>query len=149
MCLRSLPNIIEKPELAEVFGVDEHELKALDGFIAYKERCVERLQNVEKNLQAIDEARRLKQYLKEFPEGDREAQKALLFWPHEQERNIVEDIETKRVLHTEDHSRNREVDLIMATMPDPEARRYFGPRRNRPSTVAMTRAPRKRASSAA
>jgi hypothetical protein len=53
------------------------------------------------------------------------------------------------VLHTEDHSRNREVDLIMATMRDPEARRYFGPRRNRPSIVAVTRAPRRRASSAA
>jgi hypothetical protein len=31
------------------------ELKALDEFIAYKTRYVERLQNVEKNLQAIEE----------------------------------------------------------------------------------------------
>jgi hypothetical protein len=30
-------------------------LKALDEFIAYKTRYVERLQNVEKNLQAIEE----------------------------------------------------------------------------------------------
>jgi hypothetical protein len=64
---------MEKPELAEVFGADERELRVLDDFIAYKERCVERLQNVVKNLQAIDETRWLKQYLKEFPTGDREA----------------------------------------------------------------------------
>jgi hypothetical protein len=51
---------MEKPELAEVFGADERELRALNDFIAYKERCVERLQKVEKNLQAIDETRWLK-----------------------------------------------------------------------------------------
>jgi hypothetical protein len=61
----------------------------------------------------------------------------------------MEDLETEGVLYTEDHSRNREVDLIMATMPDPEAKRYFGPCKSRPSTVAVTRAPKKRASSVA
>jgi hypothetical protein len=79
LCLRSLPNTMEKPELTKVFGADERELRVLDDFIAYKERCVERLHNVEKNLQAIDETRWLKQYLKEFPDGDREAQRALHF----------------------------------------------------------------------
>jgi hypothetical protein len=88
------------------------------------------------------------QYLKEFLDGDREVQRALPFWPHKQERNVVEDSEMERVLHTEDHSRNREVDFIMATMLDLEARGYFGPHRNRPSTVAVMRAPRRRASSA-
>jgi hypothetical protein len=39
--------------------------------------------NLEKNLQAIDETCWLKQYLKEFPDGDREAKRALPFWPHE------------------------------------------------------------------
>jgi hypothetical protein len=43
MCLRSLPNTVEKPVLAEVHHVEERELKALDKFIAYKTRCVERL----------------------------------------------------------------------------------------------------------
>jgi hypothetical protein len=38
--------------------------------------------------------------------------------------------------------------LIMATMPDPEARGYFGPRRTRPTTIPGTRAPRRRATSA-
>jgi hypothetical protein len=61
----------------------------------------------------------------------------------------MEDLETEGVLYTEDHSRNTEVDLIMATMPDPKARGYFGPHTSRPSTVPVTRAPRRRASSAA
>jgi hypothetical protein len=43
VCLRSLPNTAEKPALAEVHRVEERELKALDEFIAYKTRCVERL----------------------------------------------------------------------------------------------------------
>jgi hypothetical protein len=43
VCLRSLPNTTEKPTLAEVHRAEERELKALDEFIAYKTRCVERL----------------------------------------------------------------------------------------------------------
>jgi hypothetical protein len=151
LCLTSLPNTMEKPNLAKVSVADEWELRALDEFIAYKERCVERLQHVEKNLQAIDETRWLKQYLEEFPDGDREAQRTLPFWPHEQERNVMEDSDPEGVFHTEENSNimNEEVDFIMATMPDPEARGYFGPCRSRLSTAAVTRAPRKRASSAA
>jgi hypothetical protein len=64
--LTLLPSTMEKPNLAKVFCADERELRALDDFIAYKERCVERLQNVEKNLQAIEETRWLKQYLEDF-----------------------------------------------------------------------------------
>jgi hypothetical protein len=121
LCLISLPNTMEKPNLAEVSATNERELRALDEFIAYKERYVERLQHVEKNVPAIDETRWLKQNLEEFPDGDREAQRALLFWPHEQEKNVMEDSDPEGVLHTEENSNitNAEVDLIMATMPDP------------------------------
>jgi hypothetical protein len=42
-----VPNRMEKPKLAKIFSVDERELRALDEFIAYKERCVGRLQNGE------------------------------------------------------------------------------------------------------
>ena len=38
--------------------------------------------------------------------------------------------------------------MIMATVPDLEARGYFGPRKSRPATVSNTRAPRGRATSA-
>jgi hypothetical protein len=73
LCLTSLPSTMEKPNLAKVFRADERELRALDDFIAYKERCVKRLQNVEKNLQAVEETRWLKQYLEDFPGADRTA----------------------------------------------------------------------------
>jgi hypothetical protein len=54
------------------------------------------------------------------------------------------------VVHTEEDSNrmSTEVDLIMVTMPDPETRGYFGPRRIRPLTISITRAPRRRASTA-
>jgi hypothetical protein len=140
---------MEKLNLAEVFCTDKRELRALDNFIAYKEKYVERLQNVEKNLQAIKETQWLKQYLEDFPRADRAAQRALPFWPHEQE--IMDESGTGAVVHTEEDSNrtSTEVDLIMATMLDPEARGYFHPRRNRPSTISVTRAPRMRASTTA
>jgi hypothetical protein len=73
VCLRSLPNTAEKPTLVKVHRAEERELKALDKFIAYKTRCVERLQNVEKNLQAIEETEWLKEYLEHFPNANRKA----------------------------------------------------------------------------
>jgi hypothetical protein len=60
----------------------------------------------------------------------------------------VEDSAPEGEVRTEDRSSPAEVGLIMATMPDPEARRYFGPRWSRPATVPGTRAPRRRATSA-
>jgi hypothetical protein len=60
----------------------------------------------------------------------------------------MEDSAPEIEVHTEDRSSPAEVGLIMATMPDPEARGYFGPHRSRPTTVPGTRAPRTRATSA-
>jgi hypothetical protein len=148
VCLRSLPNTAEKPTLAEVHRAKERELKALNKFIAYKTGCVERLQNVEKNLQAIEETKWLKEYLEHFPDANRKAQRALPFWPHEQDRNGVEDSAPEIEVNTEDRSSPAEVGLIMATMPDPKARGYFRPRRSRSATVPSTRAQRRRAISA-
>jgi hypothetical protein len=59
----------------------------------------------------------------------------------------VEDSALEVEVRTEDRSSIAEVGLIMATMPDPEARGYFGPRRSRPATIPSTRAPRRRATS--
>jgi hypothetical protein len=86
-------------------------------------------------------------YLEHFPDANREAHRALPFWPHEQDRNGVEDSALEVQVRTEDRSSPTEVGLIMATMPDSEARGYFGPRRNRPTTIPGTRAPRRRATS--
>jgi hypothetical protein len=115
-------------------------LKALDEFIAYKTRCVERLQNIKRNLQAIEETEWLKEYLEHFPDANREAQRALPFWPHEHDRNGVEDSAPEVEVRTEDRSSPAEVGLIMATMPNP--------RRSRPTTIPGMRAPRRRATSA-
>ena len=38
--LRSIPRREEQPAFVTVFAADERELKALDDFIAYKERCI-------------------------------------------------------------------------------------------------------------
>src|SRR5450759_2002476 len=47
LCLNSLTSTMEKPYLGEVSCSGEEWRKAIDDFIAYKEKCVERLQNVE------------------------------------------------------------------------------------------------------
>jgi hypothetical protein len=52
----------------------------------------------------------------------------------------MDESEMRAVVHTEEDSNRTSTDLIMVTMPDPEARGYFGPRRNRPSIVSVTRA---------
>jgi hypothetical protein len=148
VCLRSLPNMAERPALAKVHRAEERELKALDEFIAYKTRYVERLQNVEKNLQAIEETEWLKEYLEHFPDANKEAQRALPFLPHEQDMNGMEDSAPEVEVSIEDRSSPAEVGLIMATMPDPEARGYFRPQRSRPATIHGTRASRRRATSA-
>ena len=146
LCLRSVPSVSEKPDLAKVFGADERELKALDEFIGYKERCVERLQNVERNLEAIEEVKWLASYLKEFPNMNRDDERAKPFWVDEPGRDSNGVTEPDGMVEGDDdtNAMNTEVGLIMATMPNPEARRYFGPRRGRPSAVAVTTVPRRR-----
>lgn len=143
--LRSLPNRENRPVFAKVFAADERELKALDDFIAYKERCVQRFQHVERNLEAIDEAERLKLYLAEFPHKDRlEEQVSSPFWPSEASIAAHAEHATVDVVAGSSEG-NREttiVDQIVAMLPNPEGRGYFGPRRGRPSNHAVRRAPR-------
>ena len=73
---------ISKPDYTMIYAGDERELKALEDFIAYKERCIQRFQHVEVNRDAKEEAIRLKQYRTEFPTKDRDADHiSLPFWP--------------------------------------------------------------------
>lgn len=143
MCLRSLPSTSQTPELAEVFAADDRELRALQEFIAYKERCVSRLQYVEKNLRAIDEAKWLMQYLIEFPTKDRREERSIPFWPSEGRESVIENAQPEELLQSGQNLNAiiRSTDLILSTMPDPEGRGYFGPRRGRPSTVSVRRTP--------
>jgi hypothetical protein len=133
--LRSTPNRMERPDFAIVYAADERELRALDDFIGYKERCIQRLQYVEKNREAKHEAERLKQYLVEFPQKDRSIDHVTSpFWrsnasnapsvrnfPSEAVENVVE--ETREVTM---------VDQIVAMLPS-----AFGPRRERPPNQAV------------
>ena len=143
--LKSLPSREERPAFAKVFAADERELKALDDFVAYKERCVQRFQHLERNLEAIDEAARLKLYLAEFPHKDRtQEQVSSPFWPSE--ASITAHAEHAAIdIVAGPSEENREttvVDQIVAMLSNPEGRGYFGPRRGRPSNQAERRAPR-------
>ena len=62
--------------------------------------------------------------------------------------NGVEDSALEVQVRMEDRLSLVEVGLIMGTMPNPEARGYFRPCRNRPAIVPRTRAPGKKATTA-
>lgn len=59
LCLQSLPDTIEKPALAEVATANKRELKALENFIFYKEKSVERGLDVQKNCEVTQKTKRL------------------------------------------------------------------------------------------
>jgi len=79
--LQTLPHTIEKTALAEVTTTDKRELRALEDFIIYKEKCVERGMDVQKNREVIQKTKDFKKYLKEFSTWDRGAQMDMAFWP--------------------------------------------------------------------
>lgn len=143
--LRSLPNREERPPFANVFAADERELKALDDFIAYKERCIQRLQHEDRNRDAKVEAERLKLYLAEFPRKDRSDEHlSSLFWPSNASNTAPAERVPLEVVDGPSEV-NREVtavDQIVAMLPNAEARGYFGPRRTRPPNQAVRRAQR-------
>lgn len=143
--LQSLPNKEERPSFAKVFAADERELKALDDFIAYKERCIQRFQHPEKNGEAKREAEHLKLYLAEFPSKDRSNEhSSSQLWPSE----VLETSPTVDASIDVIDDRNESnheitiVDQIVAMLPNSEARGYFGHRRERPPNQAVRRAQR-------
>jgi hypothetical protein len=141
--LRSLPNREERPAFANVFAADERELKALDDFIAYKERCIQRLQHEERNRNAKVEAERLKLYLAEFPRKDRnDEHQSSIFWPsHVSNISPVERAPLEVVDSPGEENREiTAVDQIVAMLPNAEVRGYFGPRRARPFNQGVRRA---------
>ena len=128
LCLKTMPKETESPEFAEVYAADERELKALDEFIAYKEKCVERMQYVEKNLVAIEEAQSLKDYLKEFPNKDRSEERGKPFWPvhpHNNGAGVATDVLVLEGAGMGMKGGNA-INQILANLPNPEAQGYFG-----------------------
>jgi hypothetical protein len=55
----------------------------LADFIVYKERALQHLQYIKRNLQAIEDTCWLQNYLKEFPQANRSEAAAGSFWPDE------------------------------------------------------------------
>ena len=69
--LQSLPEEGTKLGIGVVKTVDPIELKSLESFIQMKERCILKQMYVQKNLDAIEEARWLANYLIYFPKADK------------------------------------------------------------------------------
>jgi hypothetical protein len=148
-CLAWMPACPGKPFLAPLKEADSRKLKALADFIAYKERALQCLQYVEHYIQAIEDTRWLQNYLKEFPLVDRREAAASSFRPDEyayvgtQIGDLEETQDPENRQHKSDASRKEEAvnNQILALLPDPTPRGFFGPKRLRPSIVAVTKAP--------
>jgi hypothetical protein len=82
-CLTRMRTRPGKPSLAPLKEADSRELKALVDFIVYKERALQHLQYIKRNLQAIEDTCWLQNYLKEFPQANRSEAAAGSFWPDE------------------------------------------------------------------
>lgn len=133
--LRSLPSREDRPLFANVFAADERELKALDDFIAYNERCIQRLQHEERNRDAKVEAKRLKLYVAEFLHKDRsDEHQSSIFWLSNVSNIAPAERASLEVVDSPDEE-DREItamDQIVAMLPNAEARGYFDPRKARP-----------------
>ena len=65
--IKNVPATRVKPRLSVVLHTDSREVQALEEFIALKERKINRLVRVDKNLDAILETEWLKDYILTFP----------------------------------------------------------------------------------
>jgi hypothetical protein len=146
-----MPIHLGKPSLAPLKEVDSWELKVLADFIAYKECVLQHLQYVERNLQAIEDTRWLQNYLKEFPWADKSEAAVGSFWADEyaylgtQMEGPEETQGTENRHHGSEASRIEEAlnYQILALLPDPSPRGFFGLKRLRPSTTSVTKAPQR------
>ena len=79
--LRSLAKQGTKPTIAAIKTTNSKELKSLESFVQMKERCISKRMYVQKNLDAIEEARWLANYLIHFPTIDKSEAACHPFWP--------------------------------------------------------------------
>ena len=77
--MKNVPATRAKPRLFAVLLADSREVQALEEFIALKERQINRLVRVDKNLDAILETEWLKDYIFTFPNRDRSGATMLPF----------------------------------------------------------------------
>ena len=135
--LRSLSEQGTKPSIAVVKTADSRELKALESFIQMKERCILKRMYVQKNLDAIEEARWLANHLIHFLTTNKSKAARCPFWP---DRNPIpnehvnnDKITTKYVESSTNgaSSSRTEATNLLHNLPPVECREYFGPRRQK------------------
>jgi hypothetical protein len=94
-------------------------------------------------MEVVDKTSEFKDYLERFPQLNREGMRDLPFWPSDMlnqngDGNIVSNRKEEgpnlcAEVHVDgNRTGSAGVDLIMSTMPNPERRVYFGPRKDRP-----------------
>jgi hypothetical protein len=127
VCLDKIPSAHEVVPLASISEPNDRELKALEDFIVLKERHIARHMNVEKCLEAIDEASQLISYLKSFPSKDKASDSRAPFWPNVDilsisipPSNVQNDVLDSRI-----HG-------VLQSLPDVMVTSYFGPRSQMP-----------------
>ena len=81
--MKSVPATRAKPRLSAVLLADPREVQALEEFIALKERQINRLACVDKNLDAILKTEWLKDYILTFPNRDGLGATMFPFWPED------------------------------------------------------------------
>jgi hypothetical protein len=148
LCMKSLPMRMDNSKFAVVHEADTRELRALDDFIVYKERCISRYQHVEKNIDAIEETKEMKKFLLEHPRQDRGEEEKESIWPTEGNHDPVgyDGEERNDNHHFGDHIKNahdEEAEKILATLPNLNPVGFFGYRRDRPSHIGVKEALRR------
>ena len=130
-----MPELGTKPGIAVVKTADTRELKSLESFIQMKERCILKRMYVQKNLDAIEEARWLANYFIHFPIADKFEAARCPFWL---EGNLVPNEEVNKERITTEFvesstngasSSSRDATDLLQNLRLLECREYFGPRR--------------------
>ena len=141
--LRSLLEQGTKPSIVIVKTADSRELKSLESFIQMKERCILKQMYVQKNLDAIEEAWWLANYLIHFPTTNKSEAARHLFWPdgntvpNEQVNNDKITTEYMESSTNGASSSRREAMNLLRNLPPVECREYLGLRRQKPCDTSL------------
>jgi hypothetical protein len=141
VCLDGIPLAREEVPLAPVLQADARELKVLEEFIMLKERHISRHMNVEKCLEAIEEAS-LISYLRMFPSKDKSNDLRAPFWPIGGENSIspgaleikpnLENSEPIQASSAALNSPNSAILNVLQSLSAVMVTSYFGPRSQMP-----------------
>ena len=117
---------------------DPRELKSLESFIQMKERCILKRMYVQKNLDAIEEARWLANHLIHFLTTNKSKAARRPFWPDGNpipNEHVNNDKITTEYVESSTNgasSSRTEATNLLHNLPPVECREYFGSRRQKP-----------------